>query len=277
MDTIFLEFEPQLMLQPYIQSYWSGSFNVRGMDEYVQSVLPNGCIELIVHLTDDHCNLSGSEGQWTKSPSFTLLGVFNNVYEVRFFDQVEVFGVRFFPDGIWNIFGVAPSEFLSTYENGSDVLGKQLADFCARIREAKSHAERVGLANNFMLKELNDNTQAHDYTHLTMQLIRKSKGLATYSGITQEVPISPRQLQRDFKNTYGITISEYMRLTRINAIHNYMLSGELNLTGLSHEMNFSDQSHFIKEFKNYSGLSPKRFSKARDQFIINPVNKIQDH
>lgn len=271
METIFSEFSPELRLQPYIQSYWSGIFNTNSLENYSQSVVPNGCIELIIHLTNDHCALSKSFKGWSYSPSFTLLGVFDNVYEVRFNSKVEVFGIRFFPDGIKNVFGVPPSEFHATYEDGIDVLGSDLKDFCEQIRESREHSQRVAMANAFISKQLERNRSAFDYSHLTMELIRQNHGKADYNEIVEKIPISPRQLQREFKRTYGLTVTEYMRLTRMNAIHNYMISNGGSLTELSHEMNFTDQSHFIKEFKNYSGITPKRFSKSRERFIINPI------
>ena len=56
--------------------------------------MPNGCIELIIHLTHDHCELV-KEDTWGKSPEFTLIGLQTKPYEVRFNEQVQIFGVRF--------------------------------------------------------------------------------------------------------------------------------------------------------------------------------------
>jgi AraC-like DNA-binding protein len=40
---------------------------------------------------------------------------------------------------------------------------------------------------------------------------------------------------------------------------------------LPYDLNFSDQSHFIREFKNYVGIAPKKFINSRKQFIVNPA------
>jgi AraC-like DNA-binding protein len=269
---IFSEFLPATELMPYVQTYWQGNFNVHGEDSFSQIVLPNGCIELIIHMTDDHCLLSKPKEGWSTSPEFTLLGLFENPYTVQFHRQVKVFGIRFYPDGIRNIFGVPPSEFIETYEAGFSVLGKQLQDFCATLRERENVDQQIQCANRFITARLSTNKRVYDYTHLTMRLIRGSQGMTGYQELIQQVPISPRQLQREFKNVYGITVKDYIRLSRLNAINRYMLSKNVNLSQLPYELNFTDQSHFIKEFKTFAGVAPTKFMRRRGQFIVNPGN-----
>lgn len=270
MNIAISEYQPAVDLQPFIQAFWLGTFNINSEQHNVQTVVPNGCIELVIHLSDTHCALIKHSGTWSNSPDFTLLGLYTQPYDVQFSGTVRVFGIRFFPDGIRNIFGVAPSEFLATFENSVDVFGQGIQDFSVRIRSEKSVEAQLELANAYIKRQLEWHHQSHDYTHIAMRLIREAAGLADYRKLTSRVPISDRQLQREFKHLYGITIRDYMRLSRMNAIQNYMRSGNKNLTQLSYDFDFTDQSHFIREFKNYIGLPPRRFIKNSNRFIVNP-------
>lgn len=277
MSTTFKEFHPAKPLLPYIQSYWLGDFNINAGRDFSRSVLPNGCIELIIHLTDYHCSLYKPESNWSDSPAFTLIGLFNKPYYVHFPHYVKVFGIRFYPDGLRNIFGIAPAEFLSTYEDGVAVLGKSLHEFCCGIRTLNSPQHQVELANTFLTRRRASRVKRYDYTHTAMEIIRSVQGISDYQQVTDQVPISRRQLQREFKSLYGMTIKDYMRLTRMNAIHRYMHSTQTGLTQLPYELNFTDQSHFIREFKHYVGMAPKKFTKNREQFIVNPVHGAVHH
>lgn len=269
MNIIFKEFSPQLSLAPYVQSFWIGDFNINRQDGFTRRVVPNGCVELIIHLEDDHCSLRNSENQWIKSPNYLIIGTYKQPYDVQFSCAVKVFGIRFFPDGIKQIFGIYPTEFINAYENGVDVLGRSIDTFCDSLRSSPVSDERVAIANMFLEKQLGRNHQNHDFTHLAMRGIRENMGVVNHERILNTVPLSQRQLQREFRKIYGITMSDYMRLSRINAIHNYLLSGKMDLTRISYSLHFADQSHLTKEFKNFIGLSPKTFSKQRDQFIVN--------
>ena len=265
------EYRPSDELLPFVQSYWFGDFNLKSEQKFSQSVVPNGCIELIIHLSDAHCSLNKGHESWDKSPDFTILGLYTQPYEVRFSKFVNVFGIRFYPDGIRNIFGIPPAEFLATFDDGADILGKSLHEFCDKIRSLDRAESQIKLADNFIRSQLRDHYLPYDYTHIAMNLIRKTAGISAYQQLTKQVPISGRQLQREFKKQYGITVSEYMRLSRMNATQNYILSKNASLSRISHDLQFSDQSHFIREFKNYVGLSPGKFMKNRHKFIVNPA------
>ncbi len=269
-DIVFSEVLPPKEIRPYVYSYWYGTFNIFSEEEFAQSVLPNGCIELIVHLTDDHCFLSKENARWSRTPEFILMGLYNQPYTVRFKKIVKVFGIRFYPDGIRNIFGIHPVEFFSSYEDGTLVLGDQLRDFCARLRATEDTDIQISDANTFIIRQLHKNFLPYDFTHLTMKLIRSVDGVVDYGKLLHQIPISSRQLQRVFKGTYGITVMDYIRLLRMNSIYRYMMSNNVNLSQLSYELNFADQSHFIKEFKNFVGVAPTKFLRTRSQFIVNP-------
>ncbi len=73
--------------------------------------------------------------------------------------------------------------------------------------------------------------------------------------------ISQKSFIQKFKKHYTLTPSQYVKLKQVNyAIHHLMnnsKSGELTQVGL--EAGFYDQSHFIKVFKKFCGVTPKQF------------------
>lgn len=265
------EYKPSHRLSDFIETYWIGTFNVKRDTNFSQHVVPNGCIELILHISHDHCMLNKFGNSFYKSPPHTLLGIYSKPYIVKFSAPVNAFGIRFYPDGFRNILGVPPAKFLSNYEDGSDVVGKKLGELLSRIQEEDQIESMLQHADLFFLHHLAKNQKNHDYTHLAMKIIRRENGIINFEKLTEKVPISLRQLQREFRNTYGITITEYIRLSRLNAIHKYMLMNNANLSELAHHLEFTDQSHFIREFRYYMGMPPKKFIRRRQHYIINAV------
>jgi AraC-like DNA-binding protein len=50
-----------------------------------------------------------------------------------------------------------------------------------------------------------------------------------------------------------------------------MLNRNARLTELAYELRFADQSHFIKEFRHYTGLAPNKFIRKKEEFIVNAI------
>lgn len=75
--------------------------------------------------------------------------------------------------------------------------------------------------------------------------------------------ISRKHLNRLFKQYLGVSIQKYRSIVRFRQLMNYKLhqSGRHNLTTLSHQAHYTDQSHFIKACKQLTGLTPSQFFK----------------
>jgi len=267
-DIYLREYPSSAELQPFVQSYWTGDFNTRSTHNFSQSVIPNGFVELIIHLTDDHCELF-RRNSWGNSPACTLLGLYTKPYAVKFSAHVKVFGIRFNPEGIYNVFGIPTSEFPETFEDMAFVGGPDFATYCARLRECKSMQGRFHLTDAFLLKNLSKHNRLHDYVGAAAAMIRTNSRMRMDT-LHERIAISPRQLQREFKARIGISPKVYMRIARMNAIQRYLNTNTIvDLTGLAYAYGFSDQSHLIKEFHALTGSRPGRFLKERERFIVN--------
>ena len=267
----FQKFKPADRLLPYVNSYWTGTFNLHQQGPYSQSVIPNGCMEIIIHLSDDHCYLAHHDN-WKQSSDFIIQGLYTTPYQVRFRNTVRVFGIRIYPDGFKNIFRVPAREVLSTFETCDDVLGSQFSGFCSRLREIKDKQGQIALADSFLGQQLEENNLIGDYSHIAMTEIRRSMGMGSYQELLENVPIGKRQLQRQFKNSFGITVRDYIRLLRVNAIHEQMANAkDASLTQISYNLNFADQSHFIKEYRKYHNTTPTEFTRQADHYLFNAI------
>ncbi len=269
MDTIIQEFEPAALLQPYVKTYWFGKFNTQANSILSQQVVPNGYIELIFHLDSEHCRLY-QNNRWEKSPNYTLIGLFTKPYEVRFNEPVSVFGIRFKPEGIYSLFNIPASEFSHSYLDMENVLNKDFKSFAEALQICKSIHEMIIKTEHFLLRNLQETNKEIYYLNYAAETIRNTFGVLRIDELIQKVYISQRQLEREFKEKIGITPKQYMRIARLNEINRILNSGNFNrLTTLSYLNGFADQAHFIREFKEFTGTSPLKYLKNKNQFIVN--------
>jgi AraC-like DNA-binding protein len=66
---------------------------------------------------------------------------------------------------------------------------------------------------------------------------------------------------KSFKYFCGISPMNYMLIKRVFEAKE-TISKETNLTALAYEFNFTDMSHFSRQFNRYIGLSPKKYQQS---------------
>lgn len=96
------------------------------------------------------------------------------------------------------------------------------------------------------------------------ELIYASKGSFTVKELSEKVFWSSRQINRYFHSQFGISLKAYGNILRFKSSLSHIKMGKLYP-----EQNFSDQNHFIKEIKKFSGVVPKELSKNQnDRFLL---------
>ena len=72
-----------------------------------------------------------------------------------------------------------------------------------------------------------------------------------------------------FSEVEGITIEHYIIAHKIEKVKELLIYDELNLSEISHSMNYSSVSHLSTQFKKVTGLTPTYFKNLKDKRRIN--------
>jgi len=269
MSVQFKEFKPSESLNQFVELYWQGDFNIQRLNLLSQRVIPNGYVELIIHTSDVHCILYKNT-TWSFSPNYTIIGLYTEPYIVQFNSHVKVFGIRFKPEGVYNVFGVPASEFKATYDDMENVLGQEFRDYCHRLRDAKDMHQKIALTEKYLFRNHQRHNIDANYVNRAAEIIRQTNGFIRMEELSDQVFISMRQLERAFKNQIGITPKLYMRLSRLNEVQRQLENNKaLDFIQITYDCGYADQAHFIREFKNFTGEIPTIFVKDRQEFIVN--------
>jgi AraC-like DNA-binding protein len=87
----------------------------------------------------------------------------------------------------------------------------------------------------------------------------------TIKDLLAHLHISQRQFERRFSQMVGVSPQFYLRVKRFNVALQLMQSGRFNrLTDVAHALNFHDQSHFIRDVKQFAGVAPRTLLKKID-------------
>ena len=169
---------------------------------------------------------------------------------------------RFLPVSMEEL-GSAPSlDLRAVWGGATDELLEQL-------EEASSDTERVGKLNSFLEKRLLPAADAVDYVDYAIQQMKAANGNLSIKGLEQKLGITTRQLERLFLAKIGISPKKMGKLVRLNnAFASLQQDPGISLTHLSYDAGYYDQSHFCRDFKRVSGVSPTDFGSPNSEELF---------
>ena len=87
------------------------------------------------------------------------------------------------------------------------------------------------------------------------------RGECTLSVIAEHVHVSPNHLHTVFKKKMGVSPLGYVQELRIDAAKQRIMAENGSMLQIALELGFSSQSHFIKVFRQYVGITPSEYRR----------------
>lgn len=81
----------------------------------------------------------------------------------------------------------------------------------------------------------------------------------TIEDLADELGVSSSYLSRLFKKETGDSVSAYIRRQKIEMAKNLLQYSDYSMIDIANRLSFSSQSHFIQQFREYVGMTPKKY------------------
>jgi AraC-like DNA-binding protein len=128
------------------------------------------------------------------------------------------------------------------------------------ISEAKDNPTRIHRTETFLTQQLRGGGP-DPLVNEAVRLIKESKGLIKIKDLAHALYISQDPLEKRFRTQIGSTPKQYSSIIRLRNIIDTWPSYP-SLTSASYDAGYFDQSHFIKDFRTFTGESPKDFFRS---------------
>jgi len=140
------------------------------------------------------------------------------------------------------------------------LFGKKGQEIEQKILNSNSTTEKVKLIETFFLNRLTDAETVDHIVKSTVETILTANGQLSIDELSKQTNINRRQLQRKFSSTIGLSPKQLSKSIRLQATLKMLLNKKFtSLTALAYESEYYDQAHFIKDFKEFTGFTPKEF------------------
>ncbi len=231
-----LEFRPNSILSQYIHSYWLTRVKSGGI--LPSTILPDGCFDLL--MPTQNRNLIGAR----------VTGICNDPIEVCYRENIDLFGITFKPLALTTLFDFKLGDMLNrTAAFELKDLGLNIQVLLDRLDDFPGAV--IEFLDDHFLSLLRKCTVDERLRRL-FQIIETSSGCQSVKTISENIGLSPRQMQRNVTSLIGIGVKEYSKIIRFKR----------TLERIQHDpadyQNYCDQSHFIRDVKRYTGLTPDK-------------------
>jgi len=206
-------------------------------------VIPNGRIDLLL------CKTAGNQFQ------IVLMGLETKPKSMPDRQIESFFAVSFNPLALEYIFQDSIAEFVdSGKELPNDFWDFTIDDLNDFDAFCKKTTEKI---HSLLPKEIDERKRR------LFEMIFAANGEINIKEMSEKVFWNERQINRYFNHRLGISLKTYCSILRFQASLHHIKDGNL-----SPQLNYTDQSHFIKEIKKLSGVSPKElFKNQNDRFL----------
>lgn len=252
-------YKPHADLEAIVSCYWSLQVPASPQPQK-QRIIPDGKIEMAFILGDDIKRYT-SETAFILQPRAMVLGQTMEPFYIEPTGFVDTFAVSFFPDGFAPFVTLPIKDLVNKETPIAQLFAEQEAvQLEQQIIAAGATAERIEIVNHFLLKKLKKQSMVNSIVQSTIETLLSTKGSSPISTILKQNPSKRRQLERKFAKQTGLSPKQLGKLIRLQSALKIMLNApEENLTQIAHESAYYDQAHFSKDFKEFTGVSPKDF------------------
>lgn len=257
----YTEIKPDSRLKQYVKCYfiYESSSDVAFED----IVYPSGCMEIIFNLGTGKWQTAVGE-KFVTTPPIELWGQLIRPLPIKSIGKNTMLGIRLYPHGA--------ACFLP---NNIDLFNDQIIDFRAisgntidtlytQLQETTNWHQRIELVEKFLLHRLARSEKRLDKVEVVsdiMHELQREDFFDNMENVASRYGITARYLQKLFLQHTGLTPKLYSKITRFQ--HSLRLLNnkkDLSLTSIAYDCGYYDQSHFIREFKTFTGTTPSGYS-----------------
>jgi AraC-like DNA-binding protein len=231
-----------------------------------ERVLPGGNVDLGINLAEDEIRIyDPTDPESVRTyPGAIVLGTSTRSFMVDPRQRASVIGVHFRPGAALPFFGISPSEIVDDRVSLGDLWGADGRNFRERLLDARSASERFRLVETTLLSRLRRARPGHPAARVALAAFRAQSD-PSVAEIATMVGLSHRGFIDVFKREVGLTPKLYARLQRFHRVKERIaaLGGPPSWAAFALACGYFDQSHMIRDFVEFSGMSPTSYLRCR--------------
>ncbi|HEU4387810.1 MAG TPA: helix-turn-helix domain-containing protein [Blastocatellia bacterium] len=262
----FQHHKPGPPLSEFVEKFWF-------YDGYVlphskERLLPSGEIDLVINLREDAIRIYDRDdtSRLQRLRGAVLAGPHSEFFVIDTHEQESVIGIQFKPGGARPFFGLPASELHNQHVPLEDLWKAKAGDLRCRLLEARTPEAKFRVLEQALLAERQAPLEPNPAVRFALRELISGPHIRTISDVTAEIGLSPRRFIQLFSDEVGLTPKLFCRIRRFQRVLARIGNERpVDWADVALSCGYFDQSHFIHDFRAFSGLSPTTYNANRGQ------------
>ena len=245
--------KPISLLIPYVRYYWI--LRDDSVLPVSERTLPTGCMQMVFHRGKQL--LTKERGL---QPQAFICGQALQFEDVESTGQIEMIVVVFQPQAAKAFLHIPASHFYQQCVATWEVEDVELTDLTKRIEDTPGEDECISLIEQFLIRRLHLLPE-YNLKRIAAALEKINvQPQVNAEQLSRAACLGRKQFNRIFMEHVGATPKNFVRIVRMQrALYTIQQQPGMPFAQLADECGFYDQSHMIKEFKQFSGYTPTEY------------------
>jgi len=277
----FQTFPSSLALREFIHCYLVADVIDNNDWEMVHEALPMGITTLCFSDTKGaYSNRAGDASDFLQAPDIAMVGQMVQKGESMFYCPSRSIVALFKVTGLYQLSGIPMNLFTGSYSlDATSILSaKELSECREQMFQHRDPARAVNVLDNFLLKKFKARTYELRNIDKIAGYIDSKMGNVNLDWLTSQACMSVKTLERHFSEKIGHTPKYFSRIIRFKNAFQLLDNSarQPDIIKIVEDCGYTDQSHLIKEFRHFSGRTPKFYYTSQEvlsPFFLESVSK----
>lgn len=228
---------PELAL--LIEQFWIVSWDLRNRPSHTQQNLPDPNMHLVI----------GPEG-------IKVMGPVSKQYRYQMAGQGKIVGVKFNVGVLAQLLPMAMHTAVDKEFTLKEVFN---IDLSSQALSQLSDQSIVEFLSQQLLNFVDEPTPSLQQVQDLVKMIQNEQDMTQVSVLAEKAGTSIRNIQRLFKQYIGLSPKWLIRKYRLHQVLEMLENRQLQLADVANDLEYSDQSHLIRDFKDFLGITPSQY------------------